>query len=90
MMAEKRLKKCDRRSASDLQGWLRRTTIDEPRLSELVDLYEELGFEVVLRPPSPDELGAECSECYMADPDRFRTIYTRPRGHDSPVPPDSG
>ena len=31
----------------DLTGWTKRTTIDEPRLSELVELYEELGFEVL-------------------------------------------
>ena len=61
----------------DLSGWERRTTIDEPRLSELVALYSELGFEVMLRPVSKDELGEECTECLMAKPDRYRTIYTR-------------
>jgi hypothetical protein len=61
----------------DLSGWERRTTIDEPRLSELVELYEELGFEVLLRPVSREELGETCSECYLADPGRFKTIYTR-------------
>jgi hypothetical protein len=62
-----------------LAGWTRRTTIDEPRLSELVELYEELGFEVMLRPVSRDELGDACSECMLATPQRFRTIYTRPK-----------
>ncbi len=61
----------------DITGWERRTTTDEPRLSELVELYEELGFEVLLRPISSAELGGECQECYLAEPERYRTIYTR-------------
>ena len=63
----------------DLSTWTKRTTIDEPRLSELVELYEELGFEVLLRPVSRDELGNECSDCLLSMPDRYQTIYTRPR-----------
>ena len=66
----------------DLEGWTMRTTIDEPRLSELVELYEELGLEVMLRPVSQGELGDQCSECIMADPERYRTIFTRPRRDD--------
>ena len=61
----------------DLDGWTKRTTIDEPRLSELVELYEELGLEVMLRPVSRGELGDQCGECMMVDPERFQTIYTR-------------
>ena len=63
----------------DLSGWEQRTTIDEPRLSELVELYEELGFEVVLRAIDRETLGEGCNECYLNQPERFRTIYTRPR-----------
>ena len=62
----------------DITGWERRTTTDEPRLSELVELYEEIGFEVMLRPISREELGQDCQECYLAEPERYRTIYTRP------------
>ena len=61
----------------DLSGWERQTTTDEPRLSELVEFYEEIGFEVLLRPVVPAELGQECTDCMMAEPDRYRTIYTR-------------
>lgn len=53
------------------------TTTDEPRLSELVDLYRDLGFEVMLRPVSREELGDTCLDCYLAEPGRFRTIYVR-------------
>jgi hypothetical protein len=62
-----------------IEGWTARTTIDEPRLGELVELYQELGFEVMLRPVSAAGSGDTCSVCVMADPDRFSTIYTRPR-----------
>ena len=61
----------------DLSGWEMRTTIDEPRLSELVELYEELGFEVLLREIDRETLGDGCNECYLVQPERFRTIYTR-------------
>lgn len=37
------------------QGWEKRTTYDEPRLSEMVELYRELGFEVHLEPLNPAE-----------------------------------
>jgi hypothetical protein len=69
----------ERGGMEGLSGWERMTTIDEPRLTELVELYEELGFEVLLRPVSAEELGQECAECVLADPERYRTIYTRPR-----------
>ncbi len=35
-------------------GWKRQSTQDEPRLSELAEMYEELGFEVHLEPLHPD------------------------------------
>ena len=65
-------------TSSELRGWTRRTTIDEPRLSELAELYQELGFEVMLRPISQEELNDACRECLLKDADRYRTIYTRP------------
>ena len=42
-MAEERE---ERAGTEDLSGWERRTTIDEPRLSELVELYEELELKL--------------------------------------------
>ncbi len=68
-----------RRKPAELEGWTERNTIDEPRLSELVELYEELDFEVMLRPVSVDEMADTCLECVMADPERYKTIYTRPK-----------
>lgn len=57
------------------QGWIRQTTYDEPRLGELVEMYEEMGYEVRLEPfDAHDE--PECSEC-MKIPGVYKTIYIR-------------
>ena len=60
-------------------GWQRQTTYDEPRLSEMVDLYQELGFEVHLETFDPEaEAGyADCTECMKIAPENYKTIYTR-------------
>jgi hypothetical protein len=59
------------------EGWEKRFTIDEPRLSEMVEQYKELGFEVLLEPVDPDS--EECTTCLTAFIDRYKTIYTRPK-----------
>jgi len=68
--------------APDIEGWTTRTTTDEPRLSELVELYRELGFEVLLRPVVVGDAAGTCSACVTDDPGRYRTIYTRPKIED--------
>jgi hypothetical protein len=67
-------------------GWERRFIASEPRLGEAVELYESIGFEVLLDPlPSEDEMkGAGCEEkgctaCFEVDRERYRIIYTRAR-----------
>ena len=58
------------------EGWTKQSTTDEPRLSELKDMYEEIGFELHLEAFNPaNEPG--CSECMKLDPDRYKTIYTK-------------
>jgi len=57
------------------QGWEKRFTIDEPRLSETVEQYKELGFEVLLEPV--DTSSEECTTCIAPFHDRYKTIYTR-------------
>jgi hypothetical protein len=57
------------------EGWEKRFTMDEPRLSEMTDQYKELGFEVLLEPV--DFSSEECTDCMAADPKRYKTIYTR-------------
>ncbi len=62
-------------------GWTMRFTALGRRLDEAVELYRQLGFEVLLEPANPDEQassGAEsCKHCFVTT--YARTIYTRPR-----------
>ncbi len=65
-------------------GWERRFIACEPRLSEMVEMYKEIGFDVHLEPlPSRDETDAQgceengCTVCFDFDRDRYRIIFTR-------------
>jgi len=62
-------------------GWERATTYDEPRLSEMVELYREIGYDVHLEQVYPDE-EPWCNECMKTNPSHFKTIYLRPRSRD--------
>ena len=62
-----------------LEGWVKRLTYDEPRLSEVAALYAELGLEVRVEPFEVDAQ-ARCSECERQRAERCKTIYTRRRG----------
>jgi hypothetical protein len=59
------------------QGWVRRFVADEPRLSEAVESYRQLGYEVHLEPLPADPQEGECRSCLDLDPERYRIIYTR-------------
>ncbi len=69
--------KVSREQELNKEGWEKRFTIDEPRLSEMVEQYKELGFEVLLEPV--DISSEECTTCFTAFHDRYKTIYTRPK-----------
>lgn len=69
------------------KGWERRFIACEPRLSEMVDTYVEIGLEVHLEPlPDIDKSEATdsscaergCTVCYDADRERYKIIFTRP------------
>lgn len=62
------------------QGWIRQFNTDEPRLSEAVEMYEEMGLEVHLEPVVIDPESEVCQMCFEQDCDRYKTIWTRPRG----------
>ena len=57
-------------------GWEKRATYDEPRLSELVEMYKELGYEVCLQQFNPGE-ETGCAECLKVSPEKYKTVYTR-------------
>jgi hypothetical protein len=60
------------------KGWVRRFDAEEPRLSEMVRLYEEMGYEVLVE---PGIVGDEdrCRACFTSGgfESRHRTVYTR-------------
>lgn len=65
-------------------GWEKRFVACEPRLSEAVELYKEIGFEVHLEPlPPKEELELStceesgCTACFDVDRERYRIIFTR-------------
>ena len=57
-------------------GWKKQATYDEPRLSEMVEAYKEIGLEVHLEPFNPDNAEG-CTDCMQETPEKFKTIYTR-------------
>jgi hypothetical protein len=62
------------------QGWTRRFSALGRRLDEAVELYSQLGFEILLEPAELDEefgpRAGECESCIVTT--LARTIYTRP------------
>ena len=70
------VRKSSPRERLEKDGWVRRTTYDEPRLSELAEAYREMGLEVRLEEPEPDD-SQECAACFGASSGKLKTIYTR-------------
>ncbi len=58
------------------QGWKRQATYDEPRLSEMADMYEQIGLEIHLEPFHAEEEPG-CTGCMEIMPELYKTIYTR-------------
>ena len=58
------------------QGWERRTVLSQPRLSEVIDEYKELGFEVHLEPVRYGDPDTGCDVCFDS-PDSIQIVYTR-------------
>jgi hypothetical protein len=58
------------------EGWRIQSTNDEPRLSELAEMYKEIGYDVHLEPFHPEEEPG-CTECMKLQADRYKTIYIR-------------
>jgi hypothetical protein len=71
------------------EGWTRRFVANEPRLSESVELYRSMGYEVRLEPLPPvdcdsaDEESGECRACFKGFEDQYKIIYTRPKKGES-------
>jgi signal recognition particle subunit SEC65 len=62
------------------EGWIKRTTVGEPRLSEIVELYRSLGYEVRVEPVRLERLDEDCKRCYGNEADEIKTVYVRKKG----------
>ena len=65
------------------EGWKRRMVASEPRLSEMVEAYQQLGFEVRLETVGPDDPYWDEDGCTVCLEDETmakdtRVVYTRP------------
>ena len=60
------------------EGWQRRSILDEPRLSEVVKMYEDVGLEVLVTDFNPEHANG-CKTCLECQPGKFKVVYTRPR-----------
>lgn len=65
-------------------GWLRQTTIGEPRLSEIAQNYRTMGFEVHVEEFKTDGAAADggCNTCFDAGQGMgfmYGTVYIRKR-----------
>jgi len=65
-------------------GWERRFIACEPRLSEMVEMYKEIGLKVHLEPlPTKEEMETEactdsdCTVCFDVDREHYRIIFTK-------------
>jgi hypothetical protein len=69
-------------------GWERRFIASEPRLSEMKEMYESIGFEVLLEPlPTKEDLDEAgdcpeggCTVCLDANRELYRIVFTRSTG----------
>jgi hypothetical protein len=64
-------------------GWEKRATYDDPRLSEMAAMYAEIGLEVHLEPFNAEN-EETCTGCMQLSPGQFKTIYTRKKSKDNP------
>ncbi|UCF18194.1 MAG: hypothetical protein JSU87_09515 [Gemmatimonadota bacterium] len=64
-------------------GWERRFIADAQRAEEAMELYSQLGYEVVADPVQGELVGEDCEDCQLLAALRFKIIYTRKRPDDS-------
>ena len=59
------------------EGWVKQFTTDEPRLSEAVELYKSLGYEIHLEKAEFNKDNETCKTCFQVDCNKCKTIYIR-------------
>lgn len=64
------------------EGWTRQFSASEPRLSEAVESYQEIGMEVRLEPIDTSCSDGTCTVCMAENPEHVKVIYTRRKPDD--------
>lgn len=59
-------------------GWKLAATSSGAHLRRVLEMYQELGFDVYLEEVTPEECGG-CTICYVAGDETITRIYTRAR-----------
>ena len=78
VMKEECIPLSEREKELKAQGFQKQFTCGEPRLSEMLDLYREMGKEVFLEPVTLAEYNRpECKNCFAGCSDDMKTIWTR-------------
>jgi len=63
--------------ARRINGWEERFVGQDPKLSEIADLYREIGFEVLIEEYDPEPCEGCCKICFDESPAKFFVVYTR-------------
>lgn len=64
-------------------GWRRRYLADAARADDARELYRALGFDVLLRSPTPVQMRSECAACAQTACRDYFLIYTKRRIDDA-------
>jgi len=66
------------RKILEQEGFEKRGVYDEPKLSEILEMYKEAGFDVVVV-DYEKTLDAACSYCFDTEREsnRYKVVYTR-------------
>jgi len=60
------------------EGWKLASTSSGADLKRILEMYEELGFDVYTEEVTPEECGG-CTICYVAGNETITRIYARPK-----------
>ncbi len=63
--------------APAFEGWEPRFIGGEPRLSEVVEMYREIGFEVLVRPFDSNSCVGCCNQCFGEGEQGAMVVYTK-------------
>ena len=66
------------RQELEKEGWELASTSSGAHLRRILEMYQELGFNVYLEEITPEECGG-CTICYVTGNETITRIYTRRR-----------